>query len=137
MGKKLLSNNEKAMFLALFGGVLMLIAGVSGAAAWNAIGDAVAELTDSDEIALAFAVMVLLGSLGGILVIIGALQFKKRKKVKAGKLLITIGAGFGLIGLIILVILSLVNGDFLFFAGIGIGLLGLILTIMARKRVRG
>ena len=135
MAKKLLSNREQAMYLGIFGGVLMLIAGASGAATWNTIGDAAVEITGSDSVALTFAILVMLASLGGLLVMIGALMFKKRKRVKIGKILIIIGAGCGVLGLIVLAILSLVNGDYFFFTGLDF--IGLVLAIFARKKVRG
>ena len=136
MAMKKMSNNEQAMWFAIIGGILMLVAGVTGAAAWGAIGEAIGEFTDSDGIKLVFSTLVLLGSLGGIMVMFGALMFKEKKQVKIGKLVITIGAGFGLFGLIILTVLSVLNGDYLFFTGIGVGFVGLILSIVARQKVK-
>ncbi len=136
MAKKKLKNNEQAMIFAIIGGILMLIAGVTGAAAWDSIGSAVAEISDSESLQMVFAVLVLLGSLGGLLVIFGSLLFKKKDKIKLGKLLITIGAGFGLFGLIILVVLSVMDGDYLFLTGVGVGFIGLVLSIMARQKVK-
>jgi len=107
MGKKM-TNNEQAGLIAIIGGILMLLAGVTGAATWTALGDLVEGIMGNDSLNLVFQILALLGSLGGAIVMLGGLMihgkyFKKMKKdsrVKGGKLFITIGAGMGIIGLI-------------------------------------
>ncbi len=71
------------------------------------------------------------------IVILGGLLIKSKKdNVKFGKLLITIGAGFGLIGLIIFVVLTIMGDDPTagLFGVLGIGFIGLIFSIVARQK---
>lgn len=136
MGKKGMTENEKASIIAIIGGVLMLIAGVTGAAAWQTISDIAIELTGIEILGLVFGILVLLGSLGGLLVIVGGVLIRNKKRVGPGKGLITVGAGFGLIGLIIFIILTIVEGEIPFLTGLSIGFVGLILSISARQKAQ-
>jgi hypothetical protein len=77
--------------------------------------------------------------LGGLM--IHGKYFKKMKKdsrVKSGKLFITIGAGMGIIGLIIFLVVALLGSDPAanIFGAVGLGFIGLILTIVARMKTK-
>ena len=142
---KELTNNEKAGYIGIVGGVLMLLAGVTGAAAWTALGELTTQIIGNDSLNLVFQILALVGSLGGIVVILGGLMItgkimkaKKDKAVSSGKLLITLGAGFGLIGLIIFIILALLgdNPGIAIFTALGIGMIGLIMSIIARQKAQ-
>ena len=94
------SKNSQAMVIAIIAGILLLIAGVSGFAAWEAIKDFVTtNVIDNSVVQIVFAILIFIASLGGIAVIAGGLLLGKNK-VGTGKFLITLGAGLGLIGLI-------------------------------------
>ncbi len=129
------STNGNAGLIAIIGGVLMLLAGVTGAAAWKALGDLAIEVTGMDSLGIVFQVLVLIGALGGLVVILGGLMVR-RESVPVGKILITIGAGLGIIGLIIFLVVTLMGDDPAgnFLAGIGLGFIGLVLTIVARQK---
>ncbi len=131
----MVSNNKKAGSMAIIGGVLMLLAGVTGAAAWKALGDTAIEITGMGALGTIFQMLVLIGSLGGLVVILGGLMVSL-ESVSIGKIMITIGAGFGIIGLIIFLVVTFMGdqpaGNFL--AGIGLGFIGLVLTIIARQK---
>lgn len=120
--------DEKAMYMAIISGILLLIAGASGAATWKMLRDAILENYSSDILAYVFVILILLASLGGILVIVAGLIIKKGDR-KKGRLLITIGVGTGLIGLIIMIISSFLgNGTVLaasatLVAGIGLSII--------------
>ena len=125
-------DNKKAMQLAVVAGILLLISGVSGAAAWSTVEDFVTEnISDSDAIQMVFVVLILIASLGGLIVILGGAMIGK-KKVGPGKALITLGAGLGLIGLIVSVVVGLMEGSIVIFGFFAIGGVGLILSIIAR-----
>ena len=87
-----------------------------------------------DTVETIFWILIFIAALGGLAVIIGGLLIYK-EHVVIGKILITLGAGIGIIGLIIGIITSVYSGkaDTFFswlttsFAGIGV-----ILTIIAR-----
>jgi len=137
------SQNEKAGLVGIIGGILMMIAGVTGAATWASIGDQAIDITGVRALGMVFQVLVALGSLGGLLVILGSLfigwqtiKIKTKNRVKVGKSMITIGAGFGLIGLLIFLVLTALGDDPLgnFLGAIGIGFVGLICSIYARQK---
>jgi cbb3-type cytochrome oxidase subunit 1 len=127
--------NKTAAILAILGGIIMLIAGITGAAAWEKLGDQAVELSGIDALAIVFQILVVMGSLGGLLVILGGLLFSW-DKVGGGKVLIAIGAGMGLIGLIIFLVITLMSDDpgGNIIGALSIGFVGLILSIVARMK---
>ena len=136
MGKQL-NTREKAAIFGIIGGLLMLIVGVTGAATWQTIGELVESFIGNDSLNIVFQILVLIGGLGGLIVILGGLLlWSKKDNVKFGKLLITLGAGFGLIGLIILVVLTVLgdNSGSELYGVLGIGFIGLIFSIVARQK---
>lgn len=145
MGKKM-TNNEQAGLIAIIGGILMLIAGLTGAATWAALGDLTEKIIGNDSLNLVFQILALVGSLGGFVIMLGGLIIhgkyikikKKDNRVKVGKLLITLGAGMGIIGLLIFLVLALFSTDPAgnIFGAVGIGFVGLILTIVARVKTK-
>ncbi len=137
------SQNEKCGIIGLIGGILMIIAGVTGAVTWRNIGELAVQITGSDALGPVFQVLVALGSLGGILVIIGAIfigwpiiRIRTKNRLKVGKLMITIGAGFGLLGLLIFLLLTMLGDDPFgnFLGAMSIGFIGLVCSIYARQK---
>ncbi len=130
--------NQKAFTFGLIAGILLIIAGVTGAAAWEAISKMVDELfINNPVIGAAFSVMILIASFGGVIVIFGALMFKK-ENIISGKLLMMLGVGVGLIGLIISLaatIGSVMAGGnpMLLVANLGLGFLGIVFSIISKK----
>ncbi|MFO7791552.1 MAG: hypothetical protein R6W73_01035 [Candidatus Saliniplasma sp.] len=136
-------DNETAGLIGIIGGVLMLIAGVTGAANWAKLGEMAIEITGQEYLAIVFQILVLIGSLGGLVVILGGLLIHEKimkgdqkTRVTTGIILITIGAGFGLIGLIIFLVVTFMGKDPVinFLAGIGLGFIGLLMSIVARHK---
>jgi hypothetical protein len=130
-----MKRNEKAGLIAIIGGFLMLVAGLTGAATWEKLGDLAAEVMGNDSLNLVFQILVLIGALGGLVVILGGILLQG-KSPGAGKILIAIGAGMGLIGLMIFIILAMMSADpgGNIVGAIGIGFVGVILTIIARAQ---
>jgi len=126
------SKNSKAMVIAIIAGILLLVAGLSGMAAWTAIKDFVIEnVTDNEIVQYVFAILIFIASLGGIAVIIGGLLIGKGK-VGTGKFLIMLGAGLGLIGLIFSIVVAYMEENLTIGSFLSIGAIGLILSIIAR-----
>jgi len=126
------SKNSKAMVIAIIAGILLLVAGLSGMAAWSAIKDFVIEnVTDNEIVQYVFAILIFIASLGGIAVIIGGLLIGKGK-VGTGKFLIMLGAGLGLIGLIFSIVVAYMEENLTIGSFLSIGAIGLILSIVAR-----
>jgi len=146
MGKRKMTNNEKAGLIAIIGGILMLLAGASGAAAWTSVGNVIVDMFNNESLRLPFQILALLGSLGGFIVILGGLLIhgkyikmkKKDQRIFFGKLSITIGAGMGVIGLLIFLIVAVMNAnpEASIIGAVGIGFVGLILTIVARMKTK-
>lgn len=126
------SKNSTAMGIAIVAGILLLIAGVSGLATWETIKDFVTtHVMDNTVIQIIFAILISIASLGGIAVIAGGLLIGKNK-IGTGKLLITLGAGLGLIGLIFSIIVAYSEKNLTLGSFFSIGAIGLILSIVAR-----
>ncbi len=132
--RRRLSNNQVAAIIGLAAGLLMLIAGFSGAAGWQRILEFVQEKLGTNEgVSILARILVTIASLGGILVLIGsALIYSDR--VRAGRVAIWLGAGFGLIGLALFILIHLERQEIPFASGIGLGAIGVILSIVARVK---
>ena len=126
------SRNRNAMILAFIAGILLLIAGVNGIAAWETVQEFVSKnIIDNSIVHLIFTILIFIASLGGIAVIIGG-YFLGKDKVRTGKFFISLGAGLGLIGLIISLWIAYSEGNFTIGSFFSIGTIGLILSIVAR-----
>jgi len=126
------SRNRAAMGVAIVAGLLLLIEGISGFATWTTIKEFVSDnVTDNEIVMYIFVILIFIASLGGISVIIGGLLIGKNK-VRTGKFIIALGAGLGLIGLIVSIIIGLTEGNFTLNSLITLGAIGLILSIVAR-----
>ena len=131
-----MAKNSKAMVIAIIAGILLLVAGLSGMAAWEAIQDFVVEhVTDNEIVQYVFAILIFIASLGGISVIIGGLLIGK-DKVGTGKFLIMLGAGLGLIGLIFSIAVAYMEENLTIGSFLSIGAIGLILSIIARMMAK-
>jgi len=121
-----------AKYCAIVGGVLLLIAGITGLAAMETIKNFVENTLhiQSSTVNLIFMVLVFIAALGGIAVIIGGFLIGG-SLVRTGKFLIALGAGIGLIGLIIGIAIAYYQGGTLQI-GSGVGFFGVILSIVAR-----
>ncbi|MBI5001139.1 MAG: hypothetical protein HZB92_06400 [Euryarchaeota archaeon] len=127
--------NKSAMYVAIVGGILLLVAGLTGAAAWAQIRDAVAHYITSDPLVMdIFGWLIIVASFGGFAVILGGLLIGYEHEW-GGKFLIMLGAGMGLIGFIIAFATWYLNGMTVMFTigGSIIGLVGIILSIIARQ----
>ena len=111
----------------------MLMVGVSGAAAWEQMVAFLEDKLGTDAAIQVLAyVLITVASLGGLAVMAGSVLFLT-KHVRAGRLLMALGAGFGLIGLIVFIFIRLEREE-LSIAGIGLGMVGLVLSIIARLK---
>ena len=126
------SRNKKAMIIAIIAGILLLIAGINGIATWETIKDFVLDnIGENEVIEIIFVILILIASLGGLAVIIGGLLFGK-DKVRTGKLLIALGAGLGIIGLIVSIVIAIYEESPIIGSFFSIGAIGLIMSIIAR-----
>jgi len=120
------------MVIAIIAGILLLIAGISGAATWEAIKNFVAQQFPGNEILeLVFVILIFIASLGGIAVIIGGMLIGKNK-IGTGRFFILLGAGMGIIGLIFSIIVAYSEGSLTIGSFLSIGMIGIILSIAAR-----
>jgi hypothetical protein len=130
------SQNRKAMGIAIVAGILLLIAGVSGVATWETIKSFVTtHIMDNSIIQIVFVVLIFIASLGGIAVIMGGVLLGK-DKIGTGKFLISLGTGFGFIGLIFSIVVAYMEDNLTISSFLTIGAIGLILSIFARLVVK-
>ena len=126
------SKSSQAMGIAIIAGILLLIAGISGATTWEAIKGFVSSQFPGNEILeIVFVILIFIASLGGIAVIIGGLLIGK-KKIGTGRFFILLGAGMGIIGLIFSIIVAYSEGNLTISSFLSIGMIGIILSIAAR-----
>lgn len=124
--------NRTAMIIAIVAGILLLVAGMSGAAAWEAIKTfATTYIIDNIAVQIVFVILIFIASLGGISVIIGGLLIGKNK-VRTGKFTISLGVGMGLIGLMVSIVVAVVTNSLIIGEFMSVGGIGLILSIVAR-----
>nr|MDO8132697.1 hypothetical protein [Candidatus Njordarchaeum guaymaensis] len=134
-----------AFLLALVAGTLMILAGVTGSV--GILGFAFAELEAhfpqyATAIGYVLIALTVIASLGGVAVIIGGFLVLGGR-VTTGKLFIGLGAGFGLITVVIGLVSGLAQGYGLyasfiavFATGQTLGWVGLFLSILARMFAR-
>jgi hypothetical protein len=138
--------NRTAALIAVIGGVLLFLGGSIGMVGFlTQLQDIIFEMLGEPNslIETIFWILIFIAALGGIAVIIGGLLIYKNHII-AGKFLIALGAGIGIIGLIIGLITSMYQGDSAnyfswittSFAGIGI-VLSIIARLMAKRRSEG
>lgn len=135
--------NTKAFSLALISGILLIISGSTGSI--GLIGDIVAFFapTLSPEalaaVTLVLTILNIVAMLGGISVIIGGFLFTKGR-VGTGKFIIGIGAGMGLIGVLIILITLALNGALTVSMWVALfqstSWIGIILSIIARMSAK-
>jgi len=132
-----MKENRTACYLAIVAGVLLLVTGITGVPLMEKIKELVTKNISSDpNLGLVFVVLILIASLGGILVVAGGgLLYKD--KVGPGKIVITIGAGAGLIGLIFTIVVWTyeMTAPTLTIPFI-LGLVGVVLSVAARLKAK-
>ena len=126
------ARNKAAMYLAIISGIMLLVLSINGATAWEAIKDYVTEnVADNEYVQLTFQILIFIAALGGLAVIIGGLLISKNA-VGTGKFLIGLGAGLGLLGLLISVAVSYHSGEFSVWAFTSAGAVGVLLAVAAQ-----
>lgn len=133
------------LVLIVLGGILLIYAGSTGSiGVFETIVDYAKNYLGSTETTILEILLIGLGiiaSLGGISVLVGAYLIRNERK-GTGKLIVGIGAGMGLIGLILLIATTVMgreglSGTYQLIAGMATGAsgLGVLLTIFGRMRV--
>ena len=131
------ARNKPAGIMAIIGGILLTISGSIGMVAiLKFLKDVLDNMgMGSSELSLAFKIMILLAAFGGLTVILGGLLIFKNF-FRSGRFLIMLGAGMGLIGLIIQVIVHWRNGtlgEFEAWMTSSVQGIGILLSIAAAK----
>lgn len=133
------------LIFIVLGGILLIYAGATGSiGVFETIVDYAKNYLGSTETTILEMLLIGLGiiaSLGGISVLVGAYLIRKERK-GTGKFIVGIGAGMGLIGLILLIATTVMGregltGTYQLIAGMATGAsgLGVLLTIFGRMRV--
>ena len=137
--------NKKWVLLCIIGGILMFLSSVVGNVSFFAtIFDVIATFAPqtAQVLSIILWIFAFIAMGGGISVIIGALLVGKGN-TGTGKFIIGLGAGMGLIGLIIFLLTTLMGGTavadftaiYIQIANGSYGFLGVLLTIYARMKI--
>lgn len=139
--------NKKWILLCIIGGILMIVGSVVGSITFfETLFDLIEADVGEDVAKIVSLVIQILGYIamaGGISVIVGSL-IVAMDHYRLGKFIIGIGAGMGLISLLIFLITGIVEGSILeemdqivteTIHG-SYGFLGVILTIIARMKLK-
>ncbi len=141
------TRNKKAVMILIISGLFVIEGNmVGGSGIFGFLGDIIVEqgyITEAymiDLITTVIFVFGLIGSLGGITVIMGAGFIFFYRKI-LGKLLVALGTGMGLIGLFILFLTTFITGIYAFLGLIliiihSIGWIGVLLSIYGTKIVK-
>jgi hypothetical protein len=133
--------NRVPVALALIGGFMLFQSGWVGSIGFIDDVASYALLyfpTMADLITIVLTVLIYIASLGGIAVIIGGILIAMHRE-GTGKFVIGLGAGVGLIGLIIMFVEAYLTGgvaaimDVLTLVSQSIAWIGVILSILARR----
>ena len=139
--------NKKWIILCIIGGILMIISSVLGSITFFETLFSLIEADVGEDVAKIISLVIqILGYVamgGGISVIIGAL-IVAMDHYRLGKFLISLGAGMGLISLIIAFITGIFGGSIVEdvegivseIAHGSYGFLGILLTIIARIKLK-
>ncbi|MHA1490172.1 MAG: hypothetical protein ACTSRI_11030 [Promethearchaeota archaeon] len=139
--------NKKWMIVCLIGGILMIISSVVGSVSFFAlIFGILTNYVGADVAVILSIVLQIFGYIamgGGISVLIGTLLIMI-DQYKVGKFIIGLGAGMGLISLIIFLITSILSGALINdITGLVVGIIngsygfaGVLLTILARTKLK-
>ena len=131
------TRNKTAALLAVFGGVLLFLGGSIGMVGFLSELEKIVYNILGEQNAIVetiFWILIFIAALGGISVIIGGLLIYK-SHIISGKFLITLGAGIGIIGLIIGLISALYQGkEIMYFSWITTSFvgIGIVFSIIAR-----
>src|SRR5438094_7026776 len=132
MAKRGLTNNQVAAVLAFAAGVLFLVVDWNGA---RIVEESIALLADvfgsSPALRVLAIVLVSIASLGGIAVIVGAFLIWS-DRVRAGKILVLLGTGAGIVSLVFFLVLLIRRpGRILAHEGAVPVLIGVVLSLAA------
>lgn len=139
--------NKKWILLCIIGGILMIISSTVGSITFfetifSLIEDDIGE-DEAKIVSLVIQILAYIAMGGGISVIVGAM-IVAMDHYRLGKFIIGIGAGMGLIGLIIFFAAGIIDGTIIeeteaLIAEIShgsYGFLGILLTIIARMKLK-
>ncbi len=131
--------DKKWLAVCVFGGILMIIGSVAGdVTVYRMIFDFIEEHVTQDYSMVFSIILTILGVIaagGGFTVLVGTGVIASGHSL-VGKIVIALGAGMGIIGLIIMLVTGAISGtlmDRLF--SIGPGFVGVLLTIIARLKL--
>jgi len=134
--KPITAHTRTAMIIAIVAGFLLIVAGVNGIATWEIIRNFVTtHIMDNSIVQMVFVVLISIASLGGIAVLVGGFLLGK-DKIRTGKFLICLGAGFGFVSVIVTAAVAFIEKNFEISGFLSIGTVGLILSVIARMVVK-
>lgn len=130
---------KKWLVFCALGGVLMIIGSVAGdVTIYRMIFDFVSDYVSGNISAVFSVLLTILGIIaagGGFTVLVGTGVIASGHNI-IGKIIVGLGAGMGIIGLIIMLVTGAISGTLLErISSLGIGFIGVLITITARLKL--
>jgi hypothetical protein len=105
------ARKDLAKWIAIIGGILLIIAGINGLVVWEELRTFIMDLVGANSfVETVFFILILFASFGGISVIIGGFLLGK-ERILLGKILIFLGAGLISVGAIITLVPLILNSS--------------------------
>lgn len=129
---------RRASRLAFAAGVLLVLANATGGSFLLPLGDALAQTYLPSDVArpvhLTISVVLFIAGLGGLAVLAGGWLYRRGSGL-LGNLLVDLGAGTGLLGLLLMLAVAALSGELrgLLVWLLGPAGLGVLLSILARR----
>ncbi len=131
------AKKRTAALLAIVSGVLLLSGQFSGAARWQALIDTLSGFIEvTPWIQALFLAIIVIASLGGIALILAGILIARGSSALP-RLLILLGAGFGILSFLVYTIPQAIRGQFPLIGESAVVTVGVVLSIVARFLARG
>jgi hypothetical protein len=123
--------NIIAFCLAIISSFFLFLSGTTGVNHWMKIEEIITSYIAFQFINVIFIVILIVASLGGISVLIGGILLLKKKQL-LGNLLITLGAGAGLIGFLFNILISILTLNFSISSYLSYSSIGIFFALFAK-----
>ena len=124
-------SNKTAKWLAIIAGMLLLLAGITGASYIITLGNFIVDYISGNYVVIIILnILLLIASLGGIAVIIGGMLIGKGR-IWLGKMLIQLGSGAGILSLLFHLALAIYTKSLSMASFLSIGTIGIMLSVIA------
>jgi hypothetical protein len=131
MKGKVKTKNIIAFWCAFFSSIFLFISGTTGVEGLRRVEEIVLRFVEFSFVKIIFILLIIVASFGGIAVLIGGILILQRK-IFWGRLLISIGAGAGVIGFLFNLFISIVTSTFSLNSYLSYSSIGVVFAFLAQ-----